>query len=481
MAALIRSASLTNYAEVARTAGLDPPRMLSEFGLPHALPATIPSSWSRSTRCAQLLEASAERSGVEAFGLLMAETRQLSNLGPLGLLVREQPTLRLALEAFVALRPAAQRGAVPDDRGSRRRRRAARGADRRARPGPCASRPSSRSASRSGCCSTLLGTDWRPRRVCFAHDAPADRSVHERVFGRNVEFGHDFNGIVCARADLEAPNPNADPAMARLRAADARGRARATRRRDMRDAGARAGRDAARHAARARSIASRSTWASTGARSTAVSRARARPFRRSSTRCGASSRERYLEGPRTLARRGCRRCSASRRRAGSRAGTGGSSAASRRRARARAEALALGPNSFAGAFESRGHRHQEPIDHDLLRCPGPCHPAESVPRRPLRASLSRKPPPTATWPAGAIAASQPRRVDLPARRLALARRSRPARPPRLDEFLQSLSELETRLAGRRTGSVGLAPGRSRCDQPRRLPSGRRTTSAPCST
>ena len=63
---------------------------------------------------------------------------------------------------------------------------------------------------------SLLGPEWRPRRVCFAHDPPADRSVHERVFGRNVEFGHDFNGIVCARSDLEVPNPNADPHMARL-------------------------------------------------------------------------------------------------------------------------------------------------------------------------------------------------------------------------------------------------------------------------
>ena len=43
-----------------------------------------------------------------------------------------------------------------------------------------------------------------------------DRSVHERVFGRNVEFDHDFNGIVCARSDLEVPNPNADPGLARL-------------------------------------------------------------------------------------------------------------------------------------------------------------------------------------------------------------------------------------------------------------------------
>jgi AraC-like DNA-binding protein len=60
-----------------------------------------------------------------------------------------------------------------------------------------------------------LGPDWRPRRVCFAHDAPADRSVHERVFGRNVDFGADFNGVICTRSDLERRNPNADPAMAR--------------------------------------------------------------------------------------------------------------------------------------------------------------------------------------------------------------------------------------------------------------------------
>ena len=34
MTGLIRSASLTHYADVARRAGLDPGRMLREFGLP---------------------------------------------------------------------------------------------------------------------------------------------------------------------------------------------------------------------------------------------------------------------------------------------------------------------------------------------------------------------------------------------------------------------------------------------------------------
>jgi AraC-like DNA-binding protein len=78
--------------------------------------------------------------------------------------------------------------------------------------------------------------------VCFAHDAPADRSVHERVFGRNVEFGHDFNGIVCARADLDRPNPNADPAMAKY-AQQLLERARGLRRQHV-AAGAATGRDA---------------------------------------------------------------------------------------------------------------------------------------------------------------------------------------------------------------------------------------------
>src|SRR4029450_2873100 len=162
-----------------------------------------------------LLEASADRSGVEAFGLLMAEARRLSDLGPRGLVVREEPTLRLAVEAFA--------------RYGRRQNESLLLAIEETGDvvvlreelifGPGGSGRQSTElaigvAFRMLC--TLLGPEWRPRRVCFAHDAPADRSVHERIFGRNVEFGHDFNGIVCARSDLEAPNPNADPELARL-------------------------------------------------------------------------------------------------------------------------------------------------------------------------------------------------------------------------------------------------------------------------
>jgi len=214
MVGIIRSASLTNYAEVARKVGLDPAAMLREFGLPPRCleepELMIPLDTVRA-----LLEASAERSGVEGFGLLMAEARRLSALGPLGLLVREQPTLRLAVEALVTygrrlnealLLTVEEAGDVVILR------------EELVVGHPGAVRQSTELAIgvafRVLC--QFLGEQWRPRRVCFAHDAPRDRTIHDRVFGRNVEFGHDFNGIVCARADLERPNPNADPDLARM-------------------------------------------------------------------------------------------------------------------------------------------------------------------------------------------------------------------------------------------------------------------------
>ncbi len=230
MEGVIRSASLTNYAEVARNCGLDPARMLREFGLParclEDAEIVVPIDAVRS-----LLEASAERTGVEGFGLLMAEARRLSNLGPLGLLVREQPTLRLAMEAFVnygrrlneALHLTLEElGDVVVLR-------------EELVIGHAGAVRQSTELAIGVAFRTLkqfLGPEWRPRRVCFAHDAPADRRVHERVFGRNVEFGHDFNGVICARKDLDAPNPNADPELARLarRLLDTE---LATRRKDM--------------------------------------------------------------------------------------------------------------------------------------------------------------------------------------------------------------------------------------------------------
>ena len=213
MRGLVHSASLSQYAEVARAAGLSPARLLREFRLPpqslRQSDVLVPLESVRA-----LLETSATRSGVESFGLRMAEARHLSDMGALGLLIREQPTLRLALEAcvrhanlineslhlvidesrdIVVLREELLTGG---ERGVRQATELAIGVV-------------------FGILRFFLGARWQPRRVCFAHTAPRDLSVHKRIFGK-VQFGQPFNGIVCATRDLAVANPNADPGVERL-------------------------------------------------------------------------------------------------------------------------------------------------------------------------------------------------------------------------------------------------------------------------
>ena len=61
----------------------------------------------------------------------------------------------------------------------------------------------------------LLGAQWQSRLVCFTPGAAEPRGPPPRCSRRAVEFGHGFNGIVCNAADLDAPNPGADPVLAR--------------------------------------------------------------------------------------------------------------------------------------------------------------------------------------------------------------------------------------------------------------------------
>jgi AraC-like DNA-binding protein len=75
----------------------------------------------------------------------------------------------------------------------------------------------------------LLGADWRPAEVCFAHAAPADMAPYERQLGR-VRFGAKTNGFVLTNQDLATPLPQADEGLASeiARFIEATGRPRAT-------------------------------------------------------------------------------------------------------------------------------------------------------------------------------------------------------------------------------------------------------------
>lgn len=213
MTPLIRSASLTNFTDIAQQCGLDPVALVREVGLPVKC-LSDPDLKVDALAVGDLLERAARQAHEPAFGLRMGESRQLSNLGPLGLLLRDEPTLRHALDAIVRYIRVHNEALViqveeTDKLVLIREAFVAGALGSRQQAAELAMAVTYRLLSR------FMGVTWRPRLVCFSHAAPANRSAHLRLFGDKLEFGHEFNGMVCSRSDLEQPNPSADPVMAR--------------------------------------------------------------------------------------------------------------------------------------------------------------------------------------------------------------------------------------------------------------------------
>jgi AraC-like DNA-binding protein len=209
---LIRSALLTAYAEAARSIGLDPFRMLRKVGLPTSA-LEHPDFRIPADRVRQLVDISAEAAGREDFGLMVGREFKLSMKGPLGLLMREQPTVRAAVEVLarylkyqddsVEIRLEAQDDGLlfePVLLSARAR------ADRQTVELTVAKYVQLLRA--------LLGPAWRPQGVRFTHDPPEEIAPYLEMFGR-VEFSVGVNGIALSRADLDVEFPSADPDMAR--------------------------------------------------------------------------------------------------------------------------------------------------------------------------------------------------------------------------------------------------------------------------
>lgn len=185
--------------------------MLARVGLPASC-VNNPDLRVRADSVMRLLELSAELSGEPAFGLRLAETRRLSTLG---LLVRDEPTLREALSTlrrFGKLHNEAV-AVVVEESGQ--------GAGGVAflrfdfMPVPGAGRQAVELAVGAiyRMLRIVLGSEWKARAVNFMHAAPASLAVHRRIFGTRVHFGQEANGIVVPGSDLDTPNVLGDPVM----------------------------------------------------------------------------------------------------------------------------------------------------------------------------------------------------------------------------------------------------------------------------
>lgn len=210
----VRGASLSNYAEVAQQLGLDPSAMLRRFDIDRR--ALVDADLRIPTgSVAELLEASAAASGCATFGLQMAESRGLADLGALSLLITHQATMRDALMTLIQYRRLLNESLVVQVEEHEDlvlvRQDLVLGGNMPARQAYELAIGVMYRLFRS-----VLGPRWRPLSVNFSHGAPPDTSVHLRVFGPIVEFGSDFDGLTCNRRDLDAANPSADPGLAQF-------------------------------------------------------------------------------------------------------------------------------------------------------------------------------------------------------------------------------------------------------------------------
>jgi hypothetical protein len=210
---LIRSAVLSNYIEVARSVGLDPYRMIAEFRLPPAS-LTDPEAKISAETVARLLEASAERSGRSDFGLRLADQRTLANLGALALLVREQPTIRKALDVLVGYMFLHSESLLLNlrERDGEVLLTLAIVVDR---PVPIRQGIELGVGFLHRSFQQLFRQHWKPREICFTYSAPANKDAYRKFFGTNIRFNQDFNGIVCSAGDMGAAVPAADARMMR--------------------------------------------------------------------------------------------------------------------------------------------------------------------------------------------------------------------------------------------------------------------------
>lgn len=206
---LARYASLTGYAEVARSVGLDPSAMLREGGLDPAGLRTQ-DRWVPAASIANLFEISAQRSGRPDFALRLSQHRRLSTLGPLSVSLREEPDARSALKLLITYQhlyneamhiKVVDHGEISVIAVSIELGEAV----------PVRQSIELAVAVTYQVLRSLLGEHWRPVSVNFEHSAPADDTTHRKLFDAPLHFDAEFSGIVTYTAALDEQNRMSDP------------------------------------------------------------------------------------------------------------------------------------------------------------------------------------------------------------------------------------------------------------------------------
>jgi AraC-like DNA-binding protein len=205
----VRTATLDGYLGLARSVGLDPARILTNAGLAVA-DLAVPDKWVPAAVVSRVLERSANESGVEDFGLRMAGLRRLATLGPLSVVLSQEPDLRSALGLLCRYEHSyneALRMRLDEDGDLATMRLWFEFGE----PAPTRQATELATAALLGIVRELLGRQWEPLSICFTHRAPESLDGHRAVFGPRLQFGHEFSGLVFYAVELDAANTASDP------------------------------------------------------------------------------------------------------------------------------------------------------------------------------------------------------------------------------------------------------------------------------
>lgn len=213
-----RGAVLTGFGSLARSVGLLPTALLRSVGLPpdaelepdRRLPVGAVN---------RLFELAAEQSGLDDFGLRLAELRGFSNLGPITLLARDEPDIRSALGVFTSYLPLHNEALsinLSEADGFALLSCVVAGEGRRIQATDVAVAMLYRILRQ------LLGSGWDALGVYLERPRPAKAARFDRLFSGQIHFAAGFSGIAFNAGDLDRPNVLAEaglrPYTAQLRA-----------------------------------------------------------------------------------------------------------------------------------------------------------------------------------------------------------------------------------------------------------------------
>jgi len=205
---MISVAAATGLPEAIARAGANPDAILEPLGV-HRTTLSTPHGLIPAASFARALEDAARLTGDDCFGLHFGEQYHPKNAGPLTYVVLNSPTMAAAFENIARyLRVHNEAAEVSFDRDGRWAYLALR-LDLPVEH--CRQHAEFSLALGLGLIRLMVGSDWSPAEVRFAHTAPPSTGEHSRIFGAPIRFGCRANAFVIDAEMCDRHIPAADP------------------------------------------------------------------------------------------------------------------------------------------------------------------------------------------------------------------------------------------------------------------------------